>query len=70
MARDIAPHNRATLRTIEAIGYRVGIGEQVGQWIATAKRDNDGQFHIAKGENEDETVAALAELVGIELEDG
>lgn len=60
MHRDVSPHNRATLRTIEGLGYRVGIGEHAGQCIATAKRDIDNQFHVARGDNEDAIVAPLA----------
>lgn len=63
MPRDISDHNRDTLKRIEAMGYRVGIGEGDGRWIATAKRDSDGQFHVSKAGSEDEAVMTLAELV-------
>jgi len=32
-------------------------------WIATAKNDAAGQFHVAKAGSEDEVIAALADLV-------
>lgn len=43
----------------------VCIGEQAGQWIATAKRDSHGQFHVAKADDEDEAVTTLAKMVDV-----
>lgn len=65
MSRDISIQNKAIMARIQALGYRIGIGEMNGRWIATAKRDSDGQFHVAKGETENEVVALLAESAGI-----
>lgn len=65
MSRDISMQNQAIMARIQALGYRTGIGEMNGRWIATAKRDSDGQFHVAKGETEDEVVALLAESAGV-----
>jgi hypothetical protein len=66
MPRDITPANRARLHAIEALGYRTGIGENAGRWIATAKNDATGQFHVAKAETEDEVIAALVEMATAE----
>jgi len=53
------------LAQVESLGYRVGIGEQDGHWIATAKRDTDGQFHVSKAASEREVIDGLLHLVGI-----
>ena len=37
-----------------------------GTWVATTKRDEDNQFHVTKAPSEDEAVAELAELVGVD----
>ena len=39
-------------------------------WIATAKRDPDGDFHVAKAPNEHRAISELAQSVGIDLGDG
>lgn len=69
MPRDITPSNRAVVRSIVALGYRVGIGEHEGVWIATAKDDAADQFHSVKAPSEDQAVSELAISVGIELDD-
>lgn len=57
------------LRTIESLGYRVGISEQGGRWIATAKRDTDGQFHVSKTPSELEGIDGLLASLGISNSD-
>ena len=58
------------MKLVEMEGYRVGLGEYEGTWIATAKRDSDGQFHVSKAPEEHLAICELAMSVGIDLEDG
>lgn len=48
MPRDTSPTTRAIFAVLELDGYRCGLGELDGTWIATANRDSDGQFHSIK----------------------
>lgn len=70
MPRDAQPTTKAIMKLVELQGYRIGLGEYEGIWIATAKRDHDGQFHVAKAPEEHIAICELAESVGIDLEDG
>ena len=70
MPRHITPTNKAVIWPIEQHGYRVCVGDDAGVWIASAKRDADNQFHVAKAPSEDEAIAELALLVGLDLADG
>ena len=72
MSRDVTPATRAVMRCIESLGYRVGIAcdDERGRWLATAKNDGTGQFHVAKTEEEATVIATLAEMVGIDVMDG
>ena len=57
------------MKLIELEGYRVGLGEFEGIWIATAKNDRDNQFHVAKAPDEDQAISELANSVGIDMKD-
>lgn len=70
MSRDTSPPTKAAFVALEQHGYRCDLGELDGIWIATAKRDHDGQFHSAKASTEEEAVVGLAESVGVELAGG
>jgi hypothetical protein len=37
---------------------------------AEGKNDRTGQFHVAKADGEEEAMTVLAEMVGIDVEDG
>ncbi len=69
MPPDAQPATRAIMAVIELQGYRVGLGEHAGTWIATAKRDADGQFHGSKVPEEHAAICGLAESVGVDLQD-
>lgn len=56
------------MAVIELQGYRCGLGDIGGTWIATAKRDHDGQFHVTKATEEHLAICEPAISVGIDLE--
>lgn len=76
MPRDIQSSSRAVLREIQSLGYRTGVAAEpegsprFPRWYATAKRDSDGQFHVAKADDERTVIAELARLVGLDLLEG
>ena len=70
MSREAPAETKAAFTVIELQGYRVGLGEHDGTWIATAQRDADGQFHSAKAPDEHRAICELAVSVGVELGDG
>ena len=69
MLAPLASWNRCVLREVESRGYRVGIACDKDTWYATAKRDEDGDFHSVKAESEDEVVVWLAWSVGLDAMD-
>ena len=70
MPRDAKPTTKAIIKLVELEGYRVGLGEYEGTWIATAKCDHDGQMHVAKAPEEHRAICELAMSVGINIGDG
>ena len=68
--RDISSTTRVIKKQLESLGYRVCIACDHDRWICTAKDDDSGQFCVVKADTENQAIAELAELVGIDLADG